>query len=240
MTFRLRIPLIAVSVLVAAHVHAVASPFDDVSPGSIAVNLGYVTAMAKSVAAWVEDGLGPPRHAEPTARREGCGAGLRPGCAYIDWWWFGSRPDAHYEGEFRGGLTDGHGVYRWSDGSRYEGEFRAGQFDGRGVYFWSNGASYAGEWEYGRPNGAGSLSTAQGTFKGIWMDGCLFRDRGLIAVANDASSCRRLAKARRSHPEQYRAAAETRAARSQISALFGCITTAEQSSEDCLSGLRRE
>jgi hypothetical protein len=197
--------------------------------GTIKLDLGHIEAVANSVTGWFKGSIRSLRHAEPISRRRGCESGLGPGCTYIDRLWFGNRPDEHYEGGFHDGMPDEHGVYKWSDGSSYEGEFRDGRFDGPGVYIWPNGNSYVGEWEYGKPNGAGTFFTERGTFKGIWTDGC----RGRIAVGNDAPSCRRLAKARQSNPAWYRAVLETRAAQRQLSALVGCVATAQKSDAPC-------
>jgi len=43
-------------------------------------------------------------------------------------------PDGtRYEGSFKNGEYDGHGVLTWPDGKRYEGNFKNGLRDGKGV-----------------------------------------------------------------------------------------------------------
>ena len=229
----LRISLIAAVGLVAVHAMARAARADEASPGTIKLELGPIDAVAKSVTGWFEGGIRSLGRAQPVARRGECDSGLGPGCTYIDRWWFGNRPDEHYEGAFHDGMPDGRGVYRWSNGSRYEGGFRDGRFDGRGAFTWSNGYSYVGEWEDGRPNGAGTFVTARGTFKGLWVDGCLQSGRDWVAVGNDARSCRLMEKARQSDPIRYRAVLEKRAAQRQLSALVGCVATEQKPDAPC-------
>ena len=43
----------------------------------------------------------------------------------------------------------------FADGEKYEGEFRNGLFEGHGVYFWVSGKRYEGMWEKNLMNGMG-------------------------------------------------------------------------------------
>lgn len=59
-------------------------------------------------------------------------------------------PDGRrYEGAFRGGLPNGHGVMTYPDGARYEGSFRDDEFDGEGVYTFPDGIELTGEFRGG-------------------------------------------------------------------------------------------
>ena len=43
-----------------------------------------------------------------------------------------------YEGEYKSGVMDGRGTYRFADGSVYVGDYRNGKREGRGVYRFSD------------------------------------------------------------------------------------------------------
>lgn len=44
------------------------------------------------------------------------------------------RASESYIGEFKNGLKDGFGEYRWADGRIYKGEWQAGEMVSRGVF----------------------------------------------------------------------------------------------------------
>ena len=44
-----------------------------------------------------------------------------------------------YEGEFKEGKREGHGVYTYNNKSKYEGQFKNDLFDGKGIFTWENG-----------------------------------------------------------------------------------------------------
>jgi hypothetical protein len=103
-----------------------------------------------------------------------------------------------YDGEFRGGKRNGHGVITWENGNRveaewsddapnghgtadsrnghYEGEFRDGQMTGFGTAISPDGSRYESQWRNGAPDGEGTLTrVGLAPFKGNWTRGC-FRD----------------------------------------------------------------
>ena len=47
-----------------------------------------------------------------------------------------------YEGEWRDGLREGKGVYRFKNGSIYDGDWKAGKMSGRAFYRFADGSSY--------------------------------------------------------------------------------------------------
>ena len=51
----------------------------------------------------------------------------------VEQWFQNGQPSIRYEGEFRHGKHNGHGVQTFADGSRYEGEFRDGTRNGYGI-----------------------------------------------------------------------------------------------------------
>eukprot|EP01063_Lacrimia_lanifica_P014195 TRINITY_DN20833_c0_g1_i1.p1 TRINITY_DN20833_c0_g1~~TRINITY_DN20833_c0_g1_i1.p1 ORF type:complete len:365 (+),score=72.22 TRINITY_DN20833_c0_g1_i1:60-1097(+) len=78
-------------------------------------------------------------------RKEGRGAWAHPG-------------GESYEGEYRGNLHHGWGVYRFRDGGKkYAGEWRAGVMDGAGVYYFDRQGEeyYCGTWDGDRKHGEG-------------------------------------------------------------------------------------
>lgn len=79
-----------------------------------------------------------------------------------------------YNGEWKGMLKEGFGVYNYSSGARYEGEWRDGIKDGRGVYHFPKGGVYEGEWKSGKMMGVGVRTFSNGRIKaGMWKDGKL-------------------------------------------------------------------
>ena len=62
-----------------------------------------------------------------------------------------------YEGEFKGGLLCGRGIYYYRNGDRYEGEFRNDMKQGFGAYYYSNGDRYTGEFKSDMKEGKGSF-----------------------------------------------------------------------------------
>ena len=59
--------------------------------------------------------------------------------------------------------------------SIHEGEFKDGLINGRGRYRWTNGDVYDGEWRNEEPNGIGSLKiyNTDEMVTGNWKNGCL-------------------------------------------------------------------
>ena len=69
---------------------------------------------------------------------------------------------AQYEGEYKAGVMDGRGTYRFADGSLYVGEYKGGKREGRGVYRFSDGAVYEGEYKGGAMEGFGTYQYVDG------------------------------------------------------------------------------
>jgi len=67
-----------------------------------------------------------------------------------------------YQGEFRGGLKEGVGVYKWSDGSEYRGAWNGNSIDGLGVYMGGDGRWFKGRWSDSVMHGGGMY---------VWQDG---------------------------------------------------------------------
>lgn len=84
------------------------------------------------------------------------------------------------EGEFVGGLLNGHGRMAMRDGRIDEGQFRNGLLHGKGRYIRANGETYEGDFKFGKAEG-----------RGVWVRGakspcpsalrCQLRKEGLWA-----------------------------------------------------------
>lgn len=101
-----------------------------------------------------------------------------------------------YNGEWKGALKDGFGVYTYPSGARYEGEWLDGTKEGRGVYRFAKGGIYEGEWRNGKMEGVGVRTYASGKVSsGLWEAGKLVKgvDESqcalVVANANEAALC---------------------------------------------------
>lgn len=85
-------------------------------------------------------------------------------------------PDNTYEGDYKDGRLNGHGVAVYVFGSVYEGEWKNSKRDGRGIMTYANGDRYDGEWKDGKRNGHGVLvrHLDGNRFDGEWKDDDLF------------------------------------------------------------------
>jgi len=58
---------------------------------------------------------------------------------------------------FRNSKKNGHGGYKWADGSYYDGNFVNGVFEGHGKYFFADlGKTYTGEFKNANMEGFGT------------------------------------------------------------------------------------
>lgn len=67
-----------------------------------------------------------------------------------------------YEGGFKDGKFDGHGIFTWSDGDKYVGEYKDGEYHGHGVWTSPDGRVYDGEWKDGEHHGHGVFTWPDG------------------------------------------------------------------------------
>ena len=81
-------------------------------------------------------------------------------------------PDGgRYEGAFRAGLPNGHGVRVEPDGERYEGDWQDGKEHGHGMITWPDGCHYTGDLVLGEW-GRGVYTWPDGSqFEGTFRDG---------------------------------------------------------------------
>lgn len=91
-----------------------------------------------------------------------------------------------YEGHFRHGLFEGHGVRQTADGCTYVGEFRGGRRWGYGVLDDAvAGDKYMGTFVDDRRSGAGVLMTMEGGyFEGVFVEDRL-NGEGVAVLAGD-------------------------------------------------------
>lgn len=101
-----------------------------------------------------------------------------------------------YNGEWKGALKDGFGVYTYPSGATYEGEWLDGTKEGRGVYRFAKGGIYEGEWRNGKMEGVGVRTYSSGkVVSGLWEQGKLAKSIDesqcalVVANANEAALC---------------------------------------------------
>lgn len=99
-----------------------------------------------------------------------------------------------YNGEWKGALKDGFGVYTYPSGAVYAGEWLDGTKEGRGVYSFAKGGVYEGEWRNGRMEGVGVRTYSTGKVSaGVWEAGRLVKSVDesqcalVVANANEAA-----------------------------------------------------
>lgn len=80
-----------------------------------------------------------------------------------------------YWGDRAGGVAQGFGVYRWSNGDEYQGEWRQGKPHGQGIYVSEDKSVYFGGWSDGKPDGVGVYRSGRRgrdiRFLGLWKNG---------------------------------------------------------------------
>ena len=103
-----------------------------------------------------------------------------------------------YNGEWKGALKDGFGVYAYPSGAKYEGEWLDGSKEGRGVYTFAKGGIYEGEWRNGKMEGVGVRTFSTGKVSsGLWKEGKLIKSIDesqcalVVANANEAATVAR-------------------------------------------------
>lgn len=103
-----------------------------------------------------------------------------------------------YNGEWKGALKDGFGVYAYPSGAKYEGEWLDGSKEGRGVYTFAKGGIYEGEWRNGKMEGVGVRTFSTGKVSsGLWKEGKLVKSIDesqcalVVANANEAATVAR-------------------------------------------------
>ena len=67
-----------------------------------------------------------------------------------------------YEGKYKDGLQEGHGVYTFVDGRKYDGQWVKGMMHGTGLFSYGRGNEYNGEYREGKPHGHGRRLFADG------------------------------------------------------------------------------
>jgi hypothetical protein len=69
---------------------------------------------------------------------------------------------AQYEGEYKDGFRDGHGIWLSAKGDSYDGEWKNGWRDGAGVAEYDLGGRIEGRWSKGRPEASNKVTYAGG------------------------------------------------------------------------------
>jgi hypothetical protein len=97
-----------------------------------------------------------------------------------------------YSGGLLAGKLDGEGTAILPSGNRYDGMYKDGEKNGHGVFVWSDGR-YDGAWKDNKPDGFGTLTKSDGTgHAGEWKQGCLEDNGNIIALSNDMATCEKI------------------------------------------------
>ena len=66
----------------------------------------------------------------------------------------------------------GRGIYRWPSGAKYNGQLKGGKSDGYGAMEYADGDRYEGEWKDEKKHGYGKYTYADGRVReGMWYEG---------------------------------------------------------------------
>jgi hypothetical protein len=77
-----------------------------------------------------------------------------------------------YIGEFKSGMLNGKGIFKFNDGRKFEGEYKEGKRNGKGIFIGANGDKFQGEYKDDNRNGKGILNYANGDkFEGEYKEG---------------------------------------------------------------------
>lgn len=78
----------------------------------------------------------------------------------------------------KGDCQNGHGTYRYADGTTYIGDFKNNLPNGRGICYFKEGDTYVGEWRNKEFHGRGAYHLKNGqSMRGIWEKGKLITPR---------------------------------------------------------------
>lgn len=89
--------------------------------------------------------------------------------------------DYSYEGEYKNGEANGHGIQKWNNvsynkGYKYEGDFRNDARNGYGTMYYKESGWYEGNWVDGERNGEGTYYYNDHTYvTGTWKKGKLIK-----------------------------------------------------------------
>ena len=99
------------------------------------------------------------------------------------------QPDgAYYNGGISKGRFEGFGVLLSANGrERYEGFFRRGAKQGHGIFHYAGGDALECNFKADAPDGPGTFSyAAGGTVEGTWSQGRLVEGDGVVPTENGA------------------------------------------------------
>jgi len=113
------------------------------------------TAAPASAGEWIRDEKAQcevwnpnPQPGESIAWTGPCVNGRAEGKGNLSWYQDGKVAES-YDGEMKGGKTNGDGVYKYADGNSYDGQWKDEIFNGHGTLKTSDGTIFEGEWKNG-------------------------------------------------------------------------------------------
>jgi hypothetical protein len=136
-----------------------------------------------------------PQRNETATWSGDCRSGKAEGQGTLTWHYAdpaGNPLTETYSGGISAGKLEGRGVAVMPSGNRYEGMYRDGHKNGHGVFTWSD-ARYDGAWKDDLPDGLGTYTEADGTeHTGQWKQGCLGENDDMFALLTDMETCKKL------------------------------------------------
>ena len=89
-----------------------------------------------------------------------------------------------YDGHWKEGKKEGHGVYVYASGVKYNGTWHSDKMDGYGSLLFPDGSSYYGEFSEGEISGTGTFNyTDKARYTGEWSKG-KWHGEGRFRLAN--------------------------------------------------------
>ncbi len=77
-----------------------------------------------------------------------------------------------YWGEYKDGINEGYGTFKWANGERYKGQLKQGKIHGYGIDRWADGEVHYGEHKQSKKDGHGYYRWANGDeYYGQFKDG---------------------------------------------------------------------
>jgi hypothetical protein len=147
-------------------------------------------ALAQKPSEWIADARTKcrvwnqnPQPKENMTWTGACENTLAQGRGIVQWFTNGMETE-RYEGEYRDGKMNGHGIYTWPDGRRFEGEYRDNLRNGRGDFKYADGSRYDGEFRAGLWNGHGVYISLDERYEGEFQDGRRHGRGVLVYVGN--------------------------------------------------------
>jgi hypothetical protein len=136
-----------------------------------------------------------PQRGETVSWSGECQSGKAEGAGTLTWHYTDPAGNPLVEtsaGKLTAGKWNGQVTMAMPNDNRFDGMYRDGAKNGHGVYIWSDGR-YDGAWKDDKPDGLGTFTDADGKpHTGEWKQGCFADEDGTIALKNDLETCEKI------------------------------------------------